>query len=213
MKSSPNRRPLLALLAAFMFAGTSCGAIVENIAEEAVEQAVEADTGEDVEIDFSGGDDGATFTVETDEGTVEFDADDDGGTFTIDGDEDGDDGVIAFGDDAEIPECFDGILTMPGGLQAQSMMSGDGFCTFMAVVTSGESSEELADRYEAEIAAAGFTENSSTSQFSSDGLAQTSLSGNDSQGRYINVTIAEHDEYSFMDGSTGPATVLNASMG
>ncbi|MGH1506160.1 MAG: hypothetical protein ACRBI6_21600 [Acidimicrobiales bacterium] len=212
MKSSPNHRSLHALLAAFAFAGTSCGAIAENIAEEAVEQAVEADTGQDVEIDFDGGDDGATFTVETDEGTVQFDADDEGGTFTIDGSEDGDDGVIAFGDEADIPECFQGVLTMPS-VEAQSMMSGDGFCTFMGVVTSGESSDELVNRYEAEIAAAGFTENSSKSQFSSDGLAQTSLSGTDSEGRYINVTIAEHDDYSFMDGSTGSATVINASMG
>lgn len=201
-----------ALLLALSLGGTACGAIAENIGEEAAERIVEADTGEDVEIDFSGGDDGGTLTVETDEGTVVFDADDDGGTFTIEGSEDGGDGVMAFGDDAEIPECFDGILTLPGGLEVQSMMSGDGFCTLMAVVTSGESVEELADRYEAEIAAAGFTDNSSRAAFDAETYRQVSVSGSDSENRYLNVTIAEHDDFSRYDGSSGPAVVLNASL-
>ena len=80
---------------AVAIAASGCGRLIERATEEAVEQAIESDSGEDVEIDFSDGE----LRVESDEGDITFTADDDGvqidGTdadgndFSVDADESG----------------------------------------------------------------------------------------------------------------------------
>jgi hypothetical protein len=74
---------------------TGCGRLIEEATEEAVERAVEADSGGDVEVEFN--DDG--LSVESDDGNVTFSADEngveiegtdaDGNDFSLDADEDG----------------------------------------------------------------------------------------------------------------------------
>lgn len=81
--------------AAVAIATTGCGRLVERATEEAVEKAIESDSGEDVEIDFSDGE----IRVESDEGDVTFSADEngvqidgtdaDGNDFSVDADENG----------------------------------------------------------------------------------------------------------------------------
>ncbi len=92
-------------IAAVAILSTGCGRLVEKATEEAVEQAVENDSGEEVEIDF---DDGGV-RVESADGDVTFDADENG--IRIDGtDADGNDvtfsadenGFEAEGPDGEV---------------------------------------------------------------------------------------------------------------
>ncbi len=80
---------------AVAIATSGCGRLIEKATEEAVEQAIESDSGEDVEIDFSDGE----IRVESDEGDVTFTADEngvqidgtdaDGNDFSVDADENG----------------------------------------------------------------------------------------------------------------------------
>lgn len=94
MIRSNNIRLALAV-GAIAVAGTGCGRLIEKATEEAVEQAIESDSGEEVEIDFSDGE----IRVESEEGDITFSADEDGvqidGTdadgndFSVDADENG----------------------------------------------------------------------------------------------------------------------------
>jgi hypothetical protein len=80
---------------AIAVASTGCGRLIERATEEAVEQALESEGGEDVEIDFSDGE----IRVESDEGDVTFSADEngvqidgtdaDGNDFSVNADENG----------------------------------------------------------------------------------------------------------------------------
>jgi len=105
--ASSARRTLTIVAAGLSLAAfTGCSAIAERatekIVEEGVERAVEADTGEDVEIDF---DSDGNFSIETDDGS--FSVDEEGsfeletqdGTYTGEADENSyvindDDGVV-----------------------------------------------------------------------------------------------------------------------
>ena len=61
---------------------SACGAIAEKITEEGAERIIEAESGENVELDFDS--DGGSFSIETEEGGFSFDDD---GTFVVtDGD-------------------------------------------------------------------------------------------------------------------------------
>ncbi|MFK8025190.1 MAG: hypothetical protein AB8G26_14620 [Ilumatobacter sp.] len=91
---------------------SGCGAIVERATEEAVERAVEAENGGDVEVDFDA--DSGTFSVESDEGDITFNLDEDGlqieGTdaegddFSLEADENG---ITAEGEGGETIEIDD----------------------------------------------------------------------------------------------------------
>lgn len=82
-------------LTALAFVTAGCGQIAERATEEAVERALESDTGEEVDIDVSDGE----ISIESDEGNLTINADGDGveidGTdaegndFTLTADEDG----------------------------------------------------------------------------------------------------------------------------
>lgn len=74
---------------------TGCGRVIERATEEAVERAVESESGENVDVDFN--DDGISvesdegdFTLSADEDGVEIDGTDgDGNDFSVNADEDG----------------------------------------------------------------------------------------------------------------------------
>lgn len=96
----PQRRRNLTIAAAAIAALSlsSCGAIVERATEKAVEEgverAIEADSGEEVELDFDAGD--GTFSIETEDGSFSVDGEDgtfvletEDGTFEGSGDENG----------------------------------------------------------------------------------------------------------------------------
>jgi hypothetical protein len=95
MRTRTNLLRSIAIVGVLASTVAGCGKIAEKASEEAVEQAIESEGGEDVEIDFS--DDG--LTVESQEGDLTFTADEDGvqidGTdaegndFSLDGDESG----------------------------------------------------------------------------------------------------------------------------
>ncbi len=90
-----NTIHLTLVAGAVAIAASGCGRLIERATEEAVEQAIEADSGEDVEIDFSDGE----IRVESDEGDITFSADEngvqidgtdaDGNDFSVDADESG----------------------------------------------------------------------------------------------------------------------------
>ena len=61
-----NRIRPIAIAAFIALTASGCGAIVERATEEAVERAVEAESGEDVEIDFSDGE----LSIESSEGDI-----------------------------------------------------------------------------------------------------------------------------------------------
>jgi len=61
---------------------SACGAIAEKITEEGAERIIEAESGENVELDFDS--DGGSFSIETEEGGFAFD--DDGNFVVTDGD-------------------------------------------------------------------------------------------------------------------------------
>lgn len=80
---------------ALAVSATGCGRLIERATEEAVEQAIESEGGEDVDVDFSDGE----IRVESSEGDVTFSADEngvqidgtdaDGNDFSVEADESG----------------------------------------------------------------------------------------------------------------------------
>lgn len=100
-----NRSRLLSTIAAAAIGATlfsACGAITERAVEFGVERAVEADTGENFDLDLSG--DG--FRVSTDEGDFSVNVDGENGTVVFDGEDgsgainfDSENGTIVFDGD------------------------------------------------------------------------------------------------------------------
>ncbi len=123
----------LALVAgAVVIAASGCGRLIERATEEAVEQAIEADSGEEVEIDFSDGE----IRVESDEGDITFSADEDGvqidGTdadgndFSVDADESGVDIESEDGSSLEIDEDGTFVATDEDGETVTGETDDDG---------------------------------------------------------------------------------------
>jgi len=193
--SDKKRWPLLLVAAAAgTFLATSCGAIAENVAEEAVERAVESE-GADVEIDFD--DDGGTFTVETDEGSVVVSGDDDGASVEIES-EDGS-GTMNIGESAEVPDCINDVFDVPDDMNAESTLEGDGFCMLTGFVSDG-TLEDYADKYEADLKSSGYDADFSRSGFESDGFESISLTSMNADGQLANVSINAQDDFSSISG-------------
>lgn len=80
-----------------------CGSIAEKVTEEGVERIIEAESGENVELDFDSGD--GSFSIETEEGGFSFDED---GNFVVT-DQDGsvfsgsadNDGLVVYDEDGD----------------------------------------------------------------------------------------------------------------
>jgi hypothetical protein len=117
-----NSIHLALAVGAVAVATTGCGRLIERATEEAVEQAIESDSGEDVEIDFSDGE----IRVESADGDITFSADEDG--VQIDGtDADGNDFSVGADENGLELESEDG-----------TSLDIDGDGTFVATDENGE---------------------------------------------------------------------------
>lgn len=199
-----TRRPRMRVSALTLSVGAvalitvGCGDLAENLVEEGVEQAIEADSGEDVELDFNGED---GFRIETEEGTMTVDED---GNFVIEGadgevitGETSDDGVTVTDEDGSevmtidedsgqftvdsedgsftagpgIPEAWPNNVPRPEDLDDVngSTITGEGeLLVSLAGTPSGDASDYFAS-YESALSDAGFER---SSFFESGGVRQ-----------------------------------------
>ena len=204
-------RHLAAAVTTLAIIGTT-GCSGEDLTERFVENRIQAETGEDVDFDLSGG----NVRIETEDGVFEMNTDDDGnisirgegvdGDFSIDSDDgvtvfEGDDGTAVFDvGGSGVPDSFPGSVPLPDGFQPQvsqtvATAEGDGW------VLGGEMSATVADiaaAYFPQLEAAGFerlhlTETPDSVIFSFDN-GEHSVSGlagdNGSGATYFNVTVA-----------------------
>lgn len=149
---------------------TGCGAIIEQATEEVVEQAVESETGGDVEIDFDSDDGSISVTGE------------DGEEFSIDIDEDGEASVMSSTDDegntfemttgSGVPEEWPDELPLPGGDPGASTVFNENGKLTLTVNYEMDNAAEVAERMVAEYSNRGFSTDS-TSTFESDGSVQS----------------------------------------
>lgn len=141
----------------------------EDLAERVVENQLEAESGEDVDIDIDDGD----FSVRTEEGEITFDADDDGGVSVSGSSEDGefsiesDDGETVFESEdgsatvsssGDVPEGFPSSVPLPSGLtilvsQAVDM---DGEQNYIISGSVDDDAAQVARTYIDQLEAAGF---------------------------------------------------------
>ena len=140
---------------------TGCGAI----AEEAIEQAIEADSGESVEIDFDG-DDG-TLSIEGENGEFSIDVDEDGDSSVLSStDEDGNTFEMITGEG--LPDAWPGELPVPPGTINASTVMAENNNQILTLVMSVDDAESAHDSYVDQLTSNGFTVGS-TSSFESDG--------------------------------------------
>jgi hypothetical protein len=194
----------------------AAGCSGEDIAERVVENRIEAESGQDVDIDLDGG----NVRIETDEGTFELNSDGEGnisiegsgtdGGISIDA-EDGvtviesEDGTATINSGgAGVPDGFPASVPLPDGFEPQFSQSmttteGDGW------ILGGEmegTAAEIGESYFSALEAAGFERLQVTETpdsvifvyddgaFSVSGLA----GGDDSGGTYFNITVADSQQ-------------------
>ncbi len=112
-------KKLSLLLAVLALVVTACGAAIENVSEELIEQAAEQGGGGEVEIDFD--DEGVSVSVQND------------------------DGNFAIGSDLDLPDGL--TIPLPSGGNITTAGS-DGSYTFASVQFPGDRYDELAAFYE-----------------------------------------------------------------
>lgn len=196
---------LVASMAAISAVATGCGDLAENLVEEGVEQAIEAESGEEFELDFNGED---GMRIETDEGTMTIDED---GNFVIEGpdgevitgetsedgvtvtNEDGDevltideeDGVItsetedgSFTAGPGVPDDWPASVPTPEGLSDAngSSVTGGGEVLISVSGSPDGSAVDYFDSYESRLEGAGYAR---SSYFESDGIRQGTYEGSD----------------------------------
>lgn len=94
-----NRRPPLIAALALALVLSACGKSEEKAAETLAEQALEANAGQDVDVDIE--DDGQTVTIETEQGTLKQTS----------------------GDNVALPEDFPTDVTLPADYKLMSVMT------------------------------------------------------------------------------------------
>lgn len=142
---------------------TGCGAL----AEEAIEQAIEADSGESVEIDFDGED--GTLSIEGENGeefSIDVDEDGDGSSVMSSTDEDGNTFEMTTGEG--LPDDWPSELPVPSGNIVASTVMSENDNRILTLVTEVSDSESAHDDYVDQLTSQGFT-TGSTSSFESDG--------------------------------------------
>lgn len=146
----------------FALSMTGCGAI----AEEAIEQAIESDTGESVEIDFDGED--GTISIEGENGEeFSIDVDEDGGSSVMSStDEDGNTFEMTSGEG--LPDDWPSELPVPAGNINASTVMAENDNRILTLVIEVDDSASAHDAYVDELTGKGFTVGS-TSSFESDG--------------------------------------------
>lgn len=166
--------PWTGVLAGVVLLAAACGG--DEISERLIEDRIEAETGGDVDIDLDG--DSGSFSVRTEDGSIEFDADGDG-SFTVDGvdggggrfsvdsedgvtvieTEDGDATIVQGGGD--LPDGFPDAVVLPDGLDielSQSMDAGDGQTGYLVIGSVDGGWESYFDELIASLQSAGFDE-------------------------------------------------------
>lgn len=141
-----------------------------KLAEEALEQAVENESGEDVEIDFDS-DDGS-FTIEGENGEeFSLEIGEDGQASTMAGtDEDGN--TFEMSTSQEIPDEWPGdIPTPPGSVVSATVFSENGEHV-VSVATEVSDGEQAHEGYVEQLKSVGFS-SESTSSFESDGTTSS----------------------------------------
>lgn len=162
MKTTTRRFGAIAAGTLFALSLAGCG----KLAEEAFEQAVENETGEDVEIDFDS-DDGS-FTIEGENGEeFSLDIDDNGEAATMSGtDEDGNTFEMSTGQ--EVPDEWpDDVPTPPGSVISATVISDNGE-QMLSIAAEVPDAERAFEGYVEQLKSIGFT-TESTSSFESDG--------------------------------------------
>jgi hypothetical protein len=94
-----NRRPPLIAALALALVLSACGKAEEKAAETLAEEALEANSGQDVDVDIQ--DDGQTVTIQTEQGTLKQSS----------------------GDNVSLPENFPGDVTLPADYKLLSVMT------------------------------------------------------------------------------------------
>ena len=144
----------------------------EDLAEKVIEDRIEAESGEDVDIDFDDGD----FSIQTEDGEFSVDIDEDDGNISISGvGEDGDfsiqsedgetvieseDGSAVMSSSGDLPDGFPGAVPMPDDLTiqlSQAIDTQDGTVFSISGEISGSPSE-VTDDYIGRLEAAGFSQ-------------------------------------------------------
>ena len=146
----------------FALSMTGCGAI----AEEAIEQAIESESGENVEIDFDS-DDGS-ISIEGENGEeFSIDVDEDGEASVMSGtDEDGNTFEMVTGEG--VPDDWPSELPVPAGNVVASTVMAENGDRIISLVLEVDDSASAHDAYVDQLTGQGFTVGS-TSSFESDG--------------------------------------------
>lgn len=173
MKNSQRRSVTAAVSLLLVIGLAGCG----QLAEEAVEQAIESDTGEDVEID-----------LDSDDGSLSITGDD--GEFTVDIDEDGESSSVS-GTDEEgntfemttgqgVPDDWPDGIPLPSGDVVGSNVMTQNDERFFSLVSEVDDAAAAHDDYVERLENAGFSTDS-TSTFESDGMTTkfTQMTGDD----------------------------------
>ena len=164
MKTTTRRLGATAAGTLLALSLAGCG----KLAEEAIEQAVENESGEDIEIDFDAED--GTLSIEGENGEeFNFDLDEDGETSTFSGtDEDGDTFEMTTGTD--IPDAWPGNVPVPPGTVTSATAMSDNTEQILNISTEVSDAEAAHEGYVAQLTSLGFT-SGSTSSFESDGTS------------------------------------------
>lgn len=183
MRSTTRRVPVVLAVTAALTV-TACSG--EDVAEGFLERAIEAESGEDIDIDI----DGDTVRIESADGEVQMTTDDDGNV-SVEGVTDDGETVTILGGGGLGDVNWPDSVPIPDGITVDSVIEqdyGDG-PNFALLGTAPGNSVEVADRFAAGIEANGYTE----SQRSSDASGYIVL-GYDSAERSVVASFNPFDD-------------------
>ncbi len=180
--NSIRRAPAAALVTILAVGTTGCGAILEEAAEEALEQ-------EGVEVEFDDLEDGEfTINVEDENGEGTFTVDADGGQLDFETE----DGSGSFATDTELPADWPGGYPLPADASVLStgrFEEGDGVSYFAAI----EGPAEAFDAYLAHFQGLGHPV-LNQSDFSGDGSRQASITWGTDEAETGTVILTGDDQ-------------------
>ncbi|NND73843.1 MAG: hypothetical protein HKN44_02450 [Ilumatobacter sp.] len=177
-------RAATAVAALALLAASGCGKAAENLAERGIEEAIERESGGEVDVDLGGG----GFNVETDEGSIRVGDD---GSFVVEGqdgevitggaDDDGfnfqsEDGDNVFRAGDGIPSEWPSDIPRPDGLTTVqgTYTSSDGFAQTTVVGTPSGTAADYLQAYAASLEGLGYER---TSLFEGNGNSQYTFEG------------------------------------
>lgn len=159
-RSAPTRRfGTLALGTLLALGLSSCGKLAEVAFEEGLEEAIERDSGEEVEIDLSS--DGFTFSDDEEEFTLDLSGDEDG-AFLSGTDADGDEFALSAGNN--FPDEWPSSIPAPSGTVVGSTVWSENGLSNISLVMQAPNAVAVHDAYLAQLTGAGFTVGSETTQ-------------------------------------------------